>query len=197
MLTAITRVVDQLAVTVAELRSALSRQGLDGGQAYRADYANITVSAPQFARVIDQLAAAGRTIERGAERERKLQDRVTRLESSNGALMVDRQRGIDDAGRRAEGAWQVATDSLTALRDAGIEPGAELATLVEDASRWRNQHDQFMGAEHDRLEAFRCKIVGLIEGCQRRTARDQGLTPVEVGKLGRDIDRANHKALGR
>lgn len=198
MLATISRALNKVTETITHMRAVLAEHGLGGATSpYRADFIHITVSAPEYARLADQLAEARRMIEQGAEREAKLERRVSDLSSSNGALMVDRDRGINAASLKAEGAWQVAEDALAALRDAGIEPGADLATLVEDANRWRHQHEQFLAAERDRLEAFRCTMVGLIHQCRAQSQAGKGLTPELVGKLGRSIDRANNKACGR
>lgn len=187
---------DRFRDSAARLRAKLNTQGLEGGLAYKTEY-GVSVPACDVARAADRLTEAVRMIEQGAERERKLQDRVTRLESSTGALMVDRDRGIREAGARAEGAWRVATDSLAALREAGIEPGAELATLVEDATRYGDQIFSQLDRERIRLDEFRCAMVGLIEQCQTHAANGKGLTPELVGKLGQRIHRANNKACGR
>lgn len=197
MLNPIARIVDKITDTVAAMRTTLSANVPDGTSAYRADFVQISVPAPEYVRLADQLVDARRVIEQDAEREAKLRDRISRLESSNGALMVDRQRGIDAAHLVAEGARQVAKDSLATLREHGIEPGADLATLIEDANRWRHQHEKFLADERDRLEAFRCSIVGLIQQCQTQAANGKGLTPGQVSKLGQAIERANNKAYGR
>lgn len=197
MLATITRVVDKISETVTAMRAKVSAHTPEGASAYRADYIHLSVPLSEYARLADQLAEARRIIEDDAERKEKLQRRITHLESSNGALMVDRQRGIDAAEKRARGAWQVAEDTLTALRAHDIAPGADLAALVEDANRYRHHYDKLMADERDRLDAFRRKIVGLIQACQDRAIAGRGLTPAEVGKLGRDIDRANDKARGR
>lgn len=187
---------DRFRDSAARLRAKLNAQGLEGGLAYRTEY-GLSVPACDVARAADRLTEAVRMIEQGAERERKLQDRVTQLESSTGALMVDRDRGIREAGARAEGAWRVAADSLAALREHGIEPGADLDTLATDAVRHYDETLYRLDAEVQRLDDFRCSIVGLIQQCQTHAANGKGLTPELVGKLGRQIKRANDKACGR
>lgn len=182
--------------SAASLRAKLNAQGLEGGLAYKTEY-GLSVPACDLARIADQLTEAVRTIEQGAERERKLQDRVTRLESSNGALMVDRDRGIRAAGERADGARLVALDMVNALREHGIDPGADIETLITDAARHYYDTMGHYERENQRLDAFRCSVVGLIQQCQTHAANGKGLTPELVGKLGRQIDRANNKALGR
>jgi septal ring factor EnvC (AmiA/AmiB activator) len=193
----LTRMIDKYAETISALRAHLGRHVPEHVSAYRADYSRVDVPASELARAADQLAEARRTIEQGMEREAKLHDRISRLESRTGALMVDRDRGVREAGQRAEGAWRVAADSLAALRDAGIEPDGDLATLVADATRYGDHVFGLLDRERERLDAFRRSIVGLIQQCQTHSADGKGLSPEQVGKLGQSIDRANDKACGR
>ncbi len=193
----LTRMADKLGETVAALRAKVAAVVPEGTSAYRADYIHVSVPAPDLARAADQLAEARRTIEQGIEREQKLRDRISRLESSNGHLMVDRDRGIRAAGERADGARLVALDMVNALREHGIDPGADIETLITDAARHYYDTMGHYERENQRLDAFRCAMVGLIQQCQTQAANGKGLTPELVGKLGRQINRANNKALGR
>lgn len=71
-------------------------------------------------RVRDALLAAARLLGRQQERTEKAERRSSQLSSSNGALMVDRDRGIREAGERASAAYEVAE---RALELAGIDSG--------------------------------------------------------------------------
>lgn len=197
MLATIARVVDRFNETIAAMRAKIAAVVPSGVSPYRADYIHLSVPAPEYARLADQLAEATRVIHSVAEREAKLERRASDLSSSNGALMVDRDRGIREAGRRADGARKVAHDSVEALRAAGIEPGADLDTLIEDAARYDDMVFTLLDRERIRLDEFRCTMVGLIQQCQDHASAGKGLTPEQVGKLGRAIHRANNKACGR
>jgi hypothetical protein len=193
----LTRMIDKYGETIAALRAKLAHALPDHANAYRAEYVTVSVPAPDVARAADQLAEAARNIQQGIERERKQSERITRLESSTGALMVDRDRGIRQAETRTAGARLVAADALAALREAGIEPGADLDTLAADAVRHYDTTLDRLDAEVRRLDEFRCSIVGLIQQCQDQSRAGKGLTAEQVSKLGRRIERANQKACGR
>jgi hypothetical protein len=193
----LTRMTDKYAETIAALRAKLAHALPDHANAYRAEYVTVSVPAPDVARAADQLAEATRMIQQGIERERKLSERVTRLESSTGSLMVDRDRGIRDAQRLADGARMVAADCYAVLVEHDLTVGAELETLIEDAVRHYYATLDHLGRENQRLDEFRCSIVGLIRQCQDQASAGRGLTPEQVGKLGRRIERANRKATGR
>lgn len=198
MLITITRIVDRLGETVDKMRATLAEHGFGGATSpYRADFAHISMSVPEYARLRDQLAEARRTIEQDAEREANLERRISELSSSNGALMVDRDRGIREAGQRADGARLVAADLYSALLERGHFLGVDLDTLIEDGARYYYATLAHYERESERLDAFRCSMVGLIQQCQTQAANGKGLTPEQVGKLGRAIHRANNKALGR
>lgn len=189
-------IAEQLDDAESRLRGLLTEEGISRAEAYRADFQHLSIPAPEVARIADRLADARRQLSQASERERVLRARITRLESSTGALMVDRTRGIDEANRRAEGARQVASDCIAVLREHGIDPGAELATLVEDATQYGNHVFGLLDRERLRLDEFRCTMVQLIQQCQDRSRAGNGLTPGQVGILGRAIDRANSKARG-
>lgn len=197
MLPTIARVIDKTNETIATMRAKIAVVVPSGVSPYRADYISLSVPAPDYARIADQLAEATRVIHANAEREERQQRRITHLESATGALMVDRDRGIQQAETRTAGARLVAADALAALREAGIEPGADLDTLAADAVRHYDTTLDRLGAENRRLEEFRCTIVGLIQQCQDLAREGKGLTAEQVGKLGRGIERANRKACGR
>jgi AcrR family transcriptional regulator len=197
MLATIGRALDTFRETIATMRATVAAKTPEGASAYRADYVHVTMPLPEYARLASTLADAVRIIESDAQREEKLTDRVTRLESSTGALMVDRDRGIRQAETRTAGARLVAADALAALREAGIEPGADLDTLAADAVRHYDDTLARLDRDNRRLEEFRCSIVGLIQQCQDQASAGRGLTPDQVGKLGRGINRANNKAMGR
>lgn len=197
MLDTIARFVDKLGETVKNMRATLAEHGLGGAiSPYRADHIRISVPAPEYTRLMDQLAQARTTIDQDAKRERDLRERITRLESANGALMVDRDRNIAEAGRSADGARLVAADLYTALLERGWHADADLDTLIEDGARHYYDTLAKLDADRDQLDAFRLKMVGLIQQCQNQARAGKGLTAEQVGKLGRAIERANRKACG-
>jgi hypothetical protein len=179
------------------LFAALDRCGIAPADAYRDRYTDVTISARDAINAAHALGRLQRELDQAAERKRTLSERITRLESSTGALMVDRDRGIRQAEDRAAGARLVAADALAALRDAGIEPGADLDTLIGDAVRHYDATLARLDSEVQRLDDFRRKVVGLIQQCQDQASAGKGLTAEGVGKLGRAIERANNKACGR
>jgi hypothetical protein len=122
-----------------------------------------------------------------------MQGRITRLESSTGTLMVDRTRGIDEANTRARYAWEVAEHALAA---AGLDSG-ELVDLVAEHTRYGHHVDGLIDEERERLEAFRIAMIGVLMALRGDRVRVDGLTPVQVGKVRRAIERANNKACGR
>ena len=153
------------------------------------DFHQTQLTVRELNRVRDALHAAARALGQQRERITTLEGRVSRLESSNGALMVDRTRGIDEAGTRAQYAWEVAE---RALEVAGIDTG-ELAGRVADHARYGHHVDKMIGEERERLEAFRITMVGALHSLDGR----DGLTAVQVGGLRGAIERANNKACGR
>jgi hypothetical protein len=188
---------DRLTATAAELDKVLAEHGFaDRQDAYRAVHSRVIIDCPWFARVIDQLEDTHLALTQAAEREQDQCQRIAQLQAEAAALMLDRDRGTREAGARAEGAWRVAADAVDVLRAHDIDPGAELATLIEDAIRYGDYVFSLLDRERVRLEAFRIRVVSLIESCRVRSGSGRGLTPAEVGKLGRAMDQANGKALG-
>jgi hypothetical protein len=187
----------QLGEIAAELRKACQEQtGIDPASDRRAldsAFSETGLTVRKLNRVRDALHTAARTLDQQQECITKLERRVNDLESSNGALMVDRTRGIDEAGTRAEYAWEVAERALEA---AGIDSG-ELADLVAEHTRYDRQIGRLMGEQRERLEAFRIAMIGVLRALEDDTVRTDGLTPIQVGKVRRAIERANSKACGR
>jgi hypothetical protein len=193
----LTGMTEKYAGTIAALRNIITRALPEHASPYHADGLTVSIPIPNVARVADQLAEARKTIIDGIEREQKLRDRISRLESSTGSLMVDRDRGIRDAQRLADGARMVAADCYAVLVEHDLTVGADLETLIEDAVRHYYATVERLDRENQRLDEFRCSIVGLVQQCQTQAANGKGLTPEFVGKLGRSIERANKKACNR
>lgn len=176
-----------------ELRKACQEQtGIDPAFDCGAPVSAFTetrLSVRELNKIRDALSGAARVLGQQREGTDKLERRVNDLASGNGALMVDRDRGIAEAGQRATYAWEVAEAALAA---AGIDTG-ELADLVAEHTRYGHHVDALIGAERERLEAFRIAMCGVLHALDGR----DGLTAAQVGMLRRAIDRANSKACGR
>lgn len=186
---------ERLGRAAAELRAELGAAGIDLQDAYRSDHIRLPLGARHITLIADQLTEAKDVLHEVALREQELESRIAQLGLANGVLMVDRDRGIREAGARAEGAWQVAADSVAALRAHGLEAGADLEVLVADATRYSNHMFALMNGERMRLEQFRMSMVALIGQALVHAGSGKGLTADQVGKLGQHVERANTAAL--
>jgi len=102
-----------------ELRKACQEQtGVDPAFDHRAPVLAFTetrLPVLELNRIRDALSGAARALGQQQQHATERDGRIGRLESSNGALMVDRDRGIAEAGQRATYAWGVAEAALAAM----------------------------------------------------------------------------------
>jgi len=183
----------QLEEIAADLRKACQEQtGVDpafAGRTPDSAFSQTRIDLRELNRIRNALTSAACTLSQQETRAADREGRISRLESSNGALMVDRDRGIAEAGQRATYAWEVAEAALAA---AGLDTG-ELADLVAEHTRYGHYVDSLIDGERERLEAFRITLCGVFQALDGR----DGLTAAQVGTLRRAIGRANNNACGR
>jgi hypothetical protein len=179
---------------LAELRNKVREVGLSSGWDPSHERASQYNEADLPGELVNQLWGAlnrsGRSLAQLLEDNSRLERRNAQLADSNGALMVDRDRGIQAAHDRMRGALLWASDVAKAQ-------GIPEAQWPEDARfRLGQESDAWarIEAERDRLEHLRTGVVcALIKAC---LDFPEGFSADQVKRLRGTLERENRKAMG-
>lgn len=174
-------------------REILDRMGgisaLDNARSF--GHFDVSVLGSHLVRMWDLLTSTSRRVGQLEATADKQQRRIGQLESSNGALMVDRDRGIRAATERAAAAEHLAAEMAA---KAGVE-------LADDAIARRvaddNEQTYRLENEIQRAGDLRQTVVGFAFQLEEKAKKGQGLTPDELMRVARALKRANGKAMGR
>jgi hypothetical protein len=179
---------------LAELRNKVREVGLSSGwdpsHERASQYNEAGLPAELVNKLWGALNQASRSLAQLLEANSKLEQRNGELAHSNGALMIDRDRGIQAAHDRTRGALLWAAD---VAKSQGIPEGQwpEEARfrLGQESDAWAR-----IEAERDRLERLRTGVVcALIKAC---LDSPQGFSADEVKRLRGTLERENRKAMG-
>lgn len=117
---------------------------------------------------------------------RKRDERIRRLESSNGHLMVDRDR------TQSRAAGEIAAARELVVKHLGIE-SPELDMRLREQAEFDRRTLAVLDRDRVAYDTFRVTIISLMHELSRLDVLD-GKRLTEVRKI---VERANKKALGR
>lgn len=175
------------------LRDSARANGWDPSCERARDWNTAVISGERINRVWSAMYAAARSIRQLIEANTKLQRRNEQLASSNGALMADRTRGIDEATERAQAAvlWAAEVARVAGIPEEEWPEQARARLRDERAAQVRLERD------NQRLEELRTTmVVPLIRLCDE-AASVGGFTVDQLRQLHKKLDAANKKAMGR
>jgi small-conductance mechanosensitive channel len=172
-----TDIAEQLTEAVQAMRARL-----DG----KNEYEQIWLDQPEAGRLRETMNQGARTVQSLREQLAKAQRRIRQLESSNGALIVDRDRAQRAAGQ------QVGAMRELLVKHLGLDSD-ELDEQIREQAECGRHVWSIMDGECRRYDEFRCAMVSLAFELERA----QGLTADQVAKLVKLINKANKKALNR
>lgn len=185
---------EEQATVLAELRDKVREIGQSNGwdpSCERAgEYREASLPGELVNTLWGALHQAGRSLSRLLDANSKLERRNHQLSGSNGALMVDRDRGIRAAEDRMRGALLWAADVAKAQ---GVPedqwPEEARFRLGQERDAWEH-----LERERDRLEHLRTGVVvALITACQDSP---EGFSAEQVKRLRGTLERENRKAMG-
>lgn len=185
---------EEQVVEFIELRDKVRELGLAAGWDPSGERATEWSQASAPGGIVNKLWGAlnnaSRSLAQLLEINSKLKRRADQLASSNGALMIDRDRGIQAAHDRMRGALLWAAETAEAH-------GVPEEQWPEDARfRLEQERDTWfrIEAERDRLEHLRTGVVcALIQACQNSP---EGFSADQVKRLRSTLERENRKAMG-
>lgn len=134
----------------------------------------------------DLLHAAAKVIAGMADRAKEREARISRLESSTGHLMVDRDRTQQQA------AIEVAAARELVVKHLGIE-SPELDMRLREQAEFDQRSLTLLDRERMAYDEFRATVVTLMHEIGDR----ESLDAETLTKLKSLIDRANKRAMGR
>lgn len=149
-------------------------------------YPQTSVDKGRLARLRDLLHSAAGVIKSMAEQAREREARIGRLESSNGSLMVDRDR------TNSRAATEVAAARELVVKHLGID-GDELDKRLREQAEYDRRTLAHLDAERTALDTFRTTVVQAMFEVGNCITLDAE----QLAALRKVIDRANKRALGR
>jgi hypothetical protein len=148
-------------------------------------FPQVTIEKRRAGRLRDLLHQAANTIASMTEVTRQRDGRISRLESANGALMVDR----DDTRTRA--AIDVAAARDLVVRHLGID-SPELDKRLREQAEYSRRVLTLVDSERTAYDQFRMTVVGLMQEIGDR----ESLDGEQLAKVRGVISRANKRAMG-
>jgi hypothetical protein len=149
-------------------------------------YPQTSVDKRRLGRVRDLLHRAEKTIEQAEGSMDTQARRIGQLESSNGSLMVDRDR----TSRRA--ATEIAAARELVVRHLGID-SPELDMRLREQAEFDRRTLALFDTERTRYDEFRTTVISLMHEIEGRETLDGE----QLAKVRSIITKANKRAMGR
>jgi hypothetical protein len=172
----------QISVKADLVAAARKLRGLIGE---KREGEQVHMDAREAARLRDLLHRAVQAFESCEATEATLSRRVGQLESSNGNLMLDRDRWQQRAAEADGTARQLLIDAL------GID-APEVDRRMREQAEYDARSWSHMDAERVAYDQFRTTVVQIMH-----EAGDGPISPERWGEVRKAVARANKRALGR
>lgn len=148
-------------------------------------YPQMSLDKARVKRLRDLLHSAAKTVAGMADKAREREGRISRLESANGHLMVDRDRANSKA------AEQVAAARELLVRHLGID-SPELDMRMREQVEHNRRSWALLDSERSRYDEFRTTMISLMHELVGRKSLDSE----QLAQVRKIVDRANKKTLG-